>query len=77
MAVVVQEEAFFMSFDFVQFKKDRQLKPWRYLRTNCMRPCCLMPAGNQHLRPKEHSAFPFTVQIGDSGLRCTIRAVER
>ena len=61
MAVVVQEEAVFMSFDFVQFKKDRQLKPWKYVRAACMRPCCLMPAGNEHLRPKEHSAFPFTV----------------
>ena len=58
---VAEPEEFFMSFDFIQFKKERQLEPRRYVRTACMRPCCLMPAGNEHLRPKEHSAFPFTV----------------
>ena len=69
MAVAVPRmEEFFMSFDFVQFKKDRQLKPWRYVRIDCMRPCCLMLVGNEHLRPKEHSAFPFTVMCFRSKL---------
>ena len=35
---VVEPEEFFMSFDFVRFKKDRQLKPWQYVRAACMRP---------------------------------------
>jgi hypothetical protein len=54
-------EDFSLAFDIVQFKKDRQLKPYQFLRSECTRRCCVMPGGNDHLSPKHFRAFPFTV----------------
>jgi hypothetical protein len=38
-------EDFFLAFDAVQFKKDWQLKPYKFLRSECTRRCCVMPGG--------------------------------
>jgi hypothetical protein len=52
---------FYLGFDIVQFKKVQQLKPYKFLRSECTRRCCVMPGGNEYLRPKDFRAFPFTV----------------
>jgi hypothetical protein len=38
------------------------------LRSECTRYCCMMPAGNNHLRPKNFHAFPFTLMCCVRGL---------